>query len=567
MSGALLALLGGVGLFLYGMHLLTQDLRVLVSGGARDLLRRSAGRPVGGILAGAAVTAIIQSSSATMVMTLGFVGAGILSFSQSLGIVLGANIGTTFTGWMVMALGVKVSLGTVAYPALFVAALAGVLGSGRVARLGGVVAALCLIFIGIELMKEGMGVFDGLLQPEALPTDTLLGRAQLVLLGIFVTVVTQSSSAGVAAAIVLLSEGHLNFAQAAAMVIGMTVGTTFTGILASLGGTVAMRRTALANLIFNLTKGTIALLVLDLLLRPLTGNPWVADPTLALVLFHTGFTIVGALLFLPFVAPFARLIERLVPDRPETPAALLDPRFKADPPAALDLVLAQARSQFGQLATSLGGALSAGARRPDPAFDASAFARDMEVLIAYLSQISLPDGDRRQTERYGELMSMADHLRRLGFRAGQCGRMTVALYEPLLRREARYLGAILRRTADALPEAEPGDGIAREARDRTLSALHKRLHRGQARLGRREDRLRRRILSTRAAPPRLFAVTDALRWLRRSTAHAERLLAHLRAAEAHAERRPPPAEPAADGVADGPAPTAPWAASPHPASD
>ncbi len=540
MPNELILLLGGIGLFLYGMHALTQELRVLASEGAREALRRHAGRPLGGMAAGAAVTALIQSSTATIVMTLGFVGAGILSFGQSLGIVLGANIGTTFTGWMVMLFGIKFSLGTVAFPVLFVAGLMKVLGSGRLARAGGVVAALCLIFIGIDLMKDGMGLFDDLLRPETLPADTLWGRVQLLFLGVLITVVTQSSSAGVAAAIVLLSGGYASFPQAAAMVIGMTVGTTFTGILASLGGTVAMRRTALANLVFNLVKGVVALLLLDLVMRLLRVGPDMANPTLALVLFHTGFTVAGALLFLPIIDRFARAIERLVPDRPETPAAMLDPRFRADPPAALDMVLAQARRQMERLTGVLGTALTPGPQSPGASFDAEAFAHDMDALIAYLAQIPRPEGDRRQLDRFAELMALTDHLRRLGFRAGQGGRLTVARFEPLLRREARYLGAVLRRIADTLPEAEPGDIIAREARDQSLAALDRRLVRSQDRLSRREDRLRRRILSTRAAPPRLFAQTDALRWLRRATAHAERLLAHLRAAEAQAERRPTP---------------------------
>jgi phosphate:Na+ symporter len=542
MSGELILLLGGVGLFLYGMHALTQELRVLLSEGARDALRRYAGRPLGGIAAGAAVTALIQSSTATVVMTLGFVGAGILSFGQSLGIVLGANIGTTFTGWIVMLFGVKISLGTVAYPVLFGAGLVRILARGRLARLGGVLAALALIFIGIDLMKDGMGLFDGLLAPGTLPGDTLWGRLQLVALGIAITIVTQSSSAGVAAAIVLLSGGYASFAQGAAMVIGMTVGTTFTGILASLGGTVAMRRTALANLAFNLVKGVVALVVLDLLVRVLTAGPWDFSPPLALVLFHTGFTVAGALLFLPFIDPFARLIERLVPDRPEESAAVLDPRFRADPPAALDMVLAQARRQMMLLAEALGAALAPGRQAPGPPFDADRFGRDMEALIAYLAQLPLSDDDRRQLDRFGELMAMADHLRRLGIRAGQGSRLTVARYEPLLRREARYLGAVLQRVAQVVPEAEPADAIARQARDGALAALDRRLLRSQARLNRREARLRRRILSTHAAPPRLFAQTDALRWLRRTTAHAERLLAHLRAAEAQAESRPAPTD-------------------------
>jgi len=530
----LFVLLGGIGLFLYGMQALTNELKVMASDQVRSAIRRFAGWPVSGMAAGAAVTALIQSSSATMVMTLGFVGAGILSFSQSLGIILGANIGTTFTGWMVMLLGVKIDLGLLAFPVLFAAGLVRILTSGAAARLAGVVSGLCLIFIGIDLLKEGMAVFDGLMSPENLPTDTLWGRLQLLGLGVVVTVVTQSSSAGVAATIVLLSEGHVSFPQAAALVIGMTVGTTFTGVLASLGGNIAMRRTALAHLVFNLTQGLVALSLLDLVVRGAAAGFAMADAPLALVLFHTGFATVGALVFLPFTGAFARLIEWLVPDKPLAIEQELDPRFLSDPSAALDIGLSAARRQIAALFGRIGGMLASGPRPPDGAPELENFVREEEALSVFLSQIALPEKDPARQERYGELMSLLDHLRRLTFRAAQTGRMTVALYEPMLRREALYFGAILRAMAQNEADFIPGDRDNAAAHTARQADLHARLARSDARLSRREEKLRRRVLSTRAAPPRLFAITDAMRWLRRSSAHAERVLHHLIQAERQA---------------------------------
>lgn len=532
----LFVLLGGIGLFLYGMQALTNELKVMASDQARSAIRRFASRPVSGMAAGAVVTALIQSSSATMVMTLGFVGAGMLSFTQSLGIILGANIGTTFTGWMVMLLGVKVDLGLLAFPVLFAAGLVRILTSGAPSRVAGVVSGLCLIFIGIDLLKEGMGVFDGLLSQENLPTDTLLGRLQLLGLGVLVTVVTQSSSAGVAATIVLLSEGHVSFAQAAALVIGMTVGTTFTGVLASLGGNIAMRRTALAHLVFNLTQGLVALSLLDLVVRGAAAGFTLTDAPLALVLFHTLFAATGALVFLPFTGAFARLIEWLVPDKLLAIEQELDPRFLSDPSAALDIALSAARRQIASLFGRIGGLLVSGPRPPDGGLELENFAREEEALGVFLSQISLPEKDPPRQERYGELMSLLDHLRRLTFRAAQTGRMTVALYEPMLRREALYFGAVLRAMAQNEADFVPGDRDQAAAHAARQADLHARLARSDARLGRREERLRRRVLSTRAAPPRLFAITDSMRWLRRSSAHAERVLHHLMVAERQAQQ-------------------------------
>lgn len=518
-------LLGGVGLFLFGMHQLTGDLRLLASDSARAALRRFADRPVAGFLAGAGVTGLIQSSSATIVMTLGFVGAGFLSFPQSLGIILGANVGTTFTGWAVMLLGVKISLGAVAFPVLFLAALTRILAAGALARLAGVVAGLALVLIGIDLMKDGMEGAQGFLGPDTLPADTLQGRLVLLVLGAGVTLVTQSSSAGVAMAIVLLAGEHASFTQAAALVIGMTVGTTFTGILASIAGTTEMRRAALAHLVFNLTQGLVALLLLDAVVRLLPGGP--GDGPLALVIFHTAFTLAGALIFLPFLPRVAAVVMLLIPDRPSALGQELDRRFLSDPSAALDLGLAATRRRVALVFGHLGGLLTPGAERPAP-FDDAALAAEAEAVGQFLTEIPIPDKDPLRLTRVSELLTVQDHLRRLAHRTGQGGRLAVALYDPSLRREARLLGALLRTAAEGVAAA-PESGQAA-----TLEQVHRRLERMLARLERRERGLRRRVLVAGAAPPRLFNLTDAMRWLRRSVAHAERVLHHLRAAEGQA---------------------------------
>ncbi len=552
-------LLGGVGLFLYGMHALTGELRIMTTDSARGAIRRYAGKPLPGMAVGAALTALIQSSSATLVMVLGFVGAGILTFTQSLGLILGANVGTTFTGWMVMLFGVKIDLGLISFPVLFGAGLVRIIASGALARAGGVLAGLALIFIGIDVMKDGMAIFDGILSPETLPTDTLAGRLQILGLGVLITVITQSSSAGVAATIVLLAEGHLTFTQAAALAIGTTVGTTFTGILASIGGTLGMRRTALANLVFNMTKGVIALALLDLIERALLLGGTIAEPTVALVVFHTGFTLIGALLFLPITGPFGRLVERLLPERPQAIERELDPRFLADASAALDIALSVARRHVTDLALQLGAALTPGSARSGDGGIGSRAAliacqqkieREQQALDGFVARINLPEGDPRRLERLGDILALIDHLRRLAHRAGQSERITVAIYEPALRREARFLGVMLLQLAALEAELVPVDAAVAEHHATALAVLHRRLRRASARLDRREQRLRRKILKSHAAPPRLFAVTDSMRWLRRSTAHVERVVYHLSAAERQAYQPEDPPTGEKTGPAD-----------------
>lgn len=258
MTQSILQLLGGIGLFLLGMRMMTEAFSRMASRQTRAVLRGLTTSPARGALAGAVTTALVQSSSATMIMTLGFVGAGMLSFAQAVGVVLGANVGTTITGWMVVFLGFKLDLGTVALPALFAAGLLSALGRGRPARIGSLLAGLSLIFIGLGMMQTGAEGLHGLVLPETLPADTLWGRFVLLLLGVGITVVIQSSSAGVAMTLVLLGSGALTLPQAAAMVIGMDIGTTFKSLIATLGGSRDMRRTAIAHVTYNLVTGIAA---------------------------------------------------------------------------------------------------------------------------------------------------------------------------------------------------------------------------------------------------------------------------------------------------------------------
>lgn len=228
----------------------------------RVILGSFTSTPVTGALTGAATTAVVQSSSATTVAAVGFVASGLLTFPQALGIIFGANLGTTLTGWLVAILGFKLDLGQIALPFVFLGAAMKLAFSGRVALVGQAIAGFYLIFIGIEHMKDGLDAFSGIVTPTDFPPDTILGRLQLILIGILITLVTQSSSAGVATALAALGAGAINFPQAAALVIGMDVGTTFTAVLATLGGGTMARRTGYAHVIYNVLTGFMAFLLL-----------------------------------------------------------------------------------------------------------------------------------------------------------------------------------------------------------------------------------------------------------------------------------------------------------------
>ncbi|MHA7826001.1 MAG: Na/Pi cotransporter family protein [Roseovarius sp.] len=508
----ILTALGGIGLFLIGMDIMTGALREAAGPDLRRMLGRFTASPLRGTLTGAMATGALQSSTAVTLMTIGAVGAGLLSFAHALGVLYGANIGTTLTGWIVMILGFKLKLGVAVLPVIFVAALTAMLARGWLARAARALAGFCLLFIGLDMMQGGLDGADALLRPEMLPDgDGWGGRLMLVGLGVILVALTQSSSAGIAVVLVLLDAGAVTFAQSAALVVGFNVGTTMTALLASLGGTRAMRLTALGNLLFNIGTALMAFPLLGLIAPVLHGTWLGSDDQTALVLFHTGFNVLGAAVFLPLTARFAALVEAMVPDRPMHMAAPLDKRLLADEGAAMEA----AQSVADQLRQTLFTAL---AKAIGPEHDLRALgsvsaqgAPVLEALGTYLAKIRIASDKTPEQARYVALLHQLDHFERLLERCHQRGRIDILRQDPLLTRDVAAIRAALARDADA-------------ARFSRLVRLIKY----------RAERFRRGALLREHAGlievDQVFARTDAIRWLERVTGHAERL-AHY-AAEA-----------------------------------
>ena len=512
MDADIFLLIGGVGMFLMGMNAMTRALKDIAGSNLRGILARFTTTPLRGVVTGAAATALIQSSSATTVMTVGFVGAGLMSVPQAMGILYGANIGTTVTGWLVSLLGFKLQLDTLAMVALLPASLATLLGRGGLARAGQVAAGLCLLLIGLELMQTAMAGATDLLHPESLPQGGVWGTLALVLAGLVLTVVIQSSSATVALALVLLQGGSISLFQAAALVVGMNIGTTFTALLASVGGATVMRRAAVANLAFNIiTSG----LTFPLLLTLGPGLERLAEttgPLTALLMFHTGFNLMGTALFLPLTDRFTALVVRLVPGRKGEALTLgLDRALLTDARAALTA----ARGAASAIAVRMFAALSAALRdrpdyRPLSALEPEV-AKALDELEQFLATIRLPADLPEEEGVYSALLHEADHLRRLLHRAGQTDRINSLLEDRILRRPAFLMGGILARaSSDAGRNLEPD-----------------RLARLQELIGHRTGRHRRGLLLGEHAGlytlTEVFAHTDAMRWLQRTVHHAERI--------------------------------------------
>lgn len=521
MTNTLITLLGGIGLFLLGMHLMTDALKHLASRKARQSLARFTQRPLYGSVTGALTTAAVQSSTATMVTTVGFVGAGLMTFQQALGILYGASIGTTITGWIVLLAGFRLQLTVAAMPLLFLAVVVRLFARGITARVAISLAGLALVFLGIDMMQDGLEGYEDRLTPEIFPPASSLGRVQLLGIGLMVTLVTQSSSAGVAGMLVLLGTGAVSFEQAAAMVIGMHIGTTSTPLLAALGGSPAMRQTAVANVAYHLVTGLLALAFIDLFARLVAGQMLNGDSQLGLVMFHTGFNLVGTAMMLPLTARFAAVMLRVMPEHAAArPTARLDRAMLSDAGAALDTAASVLRDLSGEIFTALSGVLRPGADHDELAHTRAQVGNDIEPLEEFLSRITVDASSERQLIRYNALLHQLDHLRRLHYRCGQGARIRTALAEPSLRRHV----ALLRGTLSA-----HGTGDGAQQRAERLDRLERRLGLLEARTRHLTRRRTPAALGRTAAE--LFQLTDSLRWMRRSAQHAERIVTYQ--VEAH----------------------------------
>lgn len=329
-------ILGGIGLFLLGMVLMTEGLKSAAGELLRTVLSRFTGGPVKAVASGAAITAIVQSSSATTLATIGFVSAGLLTFPQAVGVIFGANVGTTSTGWIVALVGLKVNVSTVALPLIGIGALMRLLGSNRVRSFGMALAGFGLIFVGIDTLQSGMSDLAQRVDPASLPGGSFLGRMLLVITGALMTFFMQSSSAAMATTLAALDSGAIGLEQGGALVIGQNVGTTLTAAIVAIGASVPAKRTAVAHILFNVLTGALALAILPLMLALVDrlGGQDGGPGTLAA--FHTVFNLLGVVLILPFVGRFARVVMRIVPEREQVLTRHLDATVTNVPAVAIE---------------------------------------------------------------------------------------------------------------------------------------------------------------------------------------------------------------------------------------
>lgn len=344
--GDFFKLLGSLGLFLFGMKYMSEGIQKAAGDGLRQVLRTLTSNKFFAVITGFLVTTIVQSSSATTVMVVSFTNAGLFTLTEAVGVIMGANIGTTVTGWIVAVFGLKVSVAELALPIMGVSFPFLFFGNDKVKNWAEFVIGFALLFFGLGELKDSVPDIKN--NPEVLEfirgwSD--LGFGSLIIfigVGSLLTVVVQSSSASMALTIVLLSKGWIDFPTAAAMVLGENIGTTITAQLASLMANLNARRAAMAHTLFNLS-GIVWMLVL---FRPfLSFSEWIVTKSLGaycgvfklgcgvdagavdlfspsaattdlapigLAVFHTTFNVINSLLLVWFIPQFVNAVTSML---------------------------------------------------------------------------------------------------------------------------------------------------------------------------------------------------------------------------------------------------------------
>ncbi|MFT7380020.1 MAG: phosphate:Na+ symporter [Bacteroidia bacterium] len=328
-----LILLGSLGLFIFGMKLMSEGLQQTAGGGLRKILSTMTKNRYLGVLSGFLITALVQSSSATTVMTVSFVNAGLLTLLESAGVMMGANIGTTITGWLVSLFGFKISLSS--YALIFIGLGAPLMFISKKSAKGwaNAIIGFAILFMGLGFLKDAVPTLDAdspIVHFFTQFSDSpFLGRMAFVLLGTLVTVVVQSSSAAMALTLTLVLKGIIPFEVGAAMILGENIGTTITAELASLVGNVHAKRSARIHSMFNIVGVTWMLFLMPFFLSAIAyvmRTYFGVDPfdisngeaaTLGLSAFHTVFNLTNVFLLIWFVPLLVKLAERTVKSKGE----------------------------------------------------------------------------------------------------------------------------------------------------------------------------------------------------------------------------------------------------------
>lgn len=450
-----LQLLGALGMFLYGMNLMSAGLQKAAGSKMRSFLTAMTSSPFKGVLTGLGITTVIQSSSATTVMTVGFVNAGLLTLAQSVGVIMGANIGTTVTAWLVAWLGFKADISIFAVPLMAVGFILSLSKRDKRRHISELIIGFSLLFLGLSLMKESVPDLRETPEVLAFIQDwTSFGFGSVLIFLIFGTVLTlvlQSSSATMALTLIMVNMGWIPFEMGAAMVLGENIGTTITANIAAAVGNANARRAAMAHTLFNLFGVCWALALfrpfLTLVGTTITWfglpNPMdiehsatiamTADESMATLygvsMLHTLFNLFNTAILIWFVPVIVKIVSKTIKDKKSDDEDNVKLKFiDAGPLSTAELAVGQARNEVVHFAEISRRGVDF-IRRAINAKDAKEFEDMRQKLVKYeevsdrieyeiaqflnaLPEDSISEETRTETKRMykiiGELESLGD---------------------------------------------------------------------------------------------------------------------------------------------------------------
>ena len=313
-------IIAGVAILLFGMIMLESGFRVFTKGHLRKILKNATNKLTKSISIGALVTAMLQSSSLVSVITISFISAGLINLAGGLGLIFGANIGTTATAWLVAGFGLKINISVLAMPMLIFGIIFSFQKKDSLKGIGNVLAGLGFFFLGIHYMKEGFDIFKQHIDLTQYAVSGYLGVLIYTGIGIIITTILQSSSATLALILTALSAGQVEYENALALAIGANVGTTITAILGSLSSNISGKRLAAAHFIFNITTGLVAIALIYPLAHLVNYLSSIfgigaTDYTLKLAMFHTIFNVLGVILMIPFIFKLELFLLRFLNEK------------------------------------------------------------------------------------------------------------------------------------------------------------------------------------------------------------------------------------------------------------
>ncbi|MBE0411761.1 MAG: Na/Pi cotransporter family protein [Anaerolineales bacterium] len=513
--------LGGIGLFLLGMILLTDGLKAIAGPSINRVLTRFTRRPIVGIFSGALVTALVQSSSVTTLMTVGFVSAGLLTFTQTLGVIMGVNLGTTSTGWIVSQIGFKVNVSAMAFPLIALGTVAKIAGNGKVAHLGSTLAGFGLILLGISAMQDGMAGLSEHYEPSNFPGGSVLSNLLLVGIGVIMTVVMQSSSAAMATTLAALYSQAIALDQAAALVIGQNVGTTVTIIIAALGATVAAKQTAVVHVMFNFVTAIVAFLMLPYLIQfmEILRDTFLWEEATTLAAFHTIFNCLGVAIFFPLIGVIASTIQKVMPDLGPQLVRHLNPRlvriYSAAIEAARQSTLDVAKVMIALAYQEVTGKVKTRAAQEQLRAASLALAETRR----FLADVHPEEGVKLDQQRHVSVFHAIDHLWQLEEALNEAGQAGVAMQAETCKQAYIELVEVFE---EVIPLVESGD----------LDLAAKKMENKSKQIADIRRNQRREVLDNTAkfqinADLALLEL-EAMRWLDRLGYHVWRTINHLR---------------------------------------